>query len=50
MPGNFEEGQLLNHRYRLDRSIGVGGMGEVWLAADLHSDEQVALKTLFSSV
>jgi hypothetical protein len=35
---------LIVNRYRLDREIGVGGMGAVWLATDLTLDRQVAVK------
>ncbi|MGH3438738.1 MAG: serine/threonine-protein kinase [Sciscionella sp.] len=39
-------GQLLAERYRLTRRIAVGGMGEVWEAADARLDRRVAVKVL----
>ncbi|MEO8140619.1 MAG: serine/threonine-protein kinase, partial [Gemmatimonadota bacterium] len=36
----------LQHRYRLDREIGQGGMATVYLAHDLKHDRSVALKVL----
>ncbi|MEU7480209.1 protein kinase [Lentzea sp. NPDC042327] len=39
-------GQLLADRYRLTRRIAVGGMGEVWEAADDRLDRRVAVKVL----
>jgi tRNA A-37 threonylcarbamoyl transferase component Bud32 len=39
-------GQLLAERYRLVRRIAVGGMGEVWEAADTRLDRAVAVKVL----
>ncbi|NUT97776.1 MAG: serine/threonine protein kinase [Saccharothrix sp.] len=39
-------GQLLAERYRLSRRIAVGGMGEVWEAADTRLDRKVAVKVL----
>lgn len=39
-------GQLLADRYRLSRRIAVGGMGEVWEAADTRLDRPVAVKVL----
>ena len=39
-------GQLLADRYRLRRRIAVGGMGEVWEAADERLDRRVAIKVL----
>ncbi|MBP2475504.1 serine/threonine-protein kinase [Crossiella equi] len=39
-------GQLLADRYRLSRRIAVGGMGEVWEAADTRLDRRVAVKVL----
>jgi serine/threonine-protein kinase len=39
-------GQLLADRYLLSRRIAVGGMGEVWEAADTRLDRAVAVKVL----
>ena len=40
----LNEGTLLAGRYSLVRRIGVGGMGEIWLADDRRSESRVALK------
>ena len=39
-------GQLLAGRYRVERVLGVGGMGVVVAAKHIHLDERVALKLL----
>ena len=38
---------LVNERYRVERSVGRGGMAEVFLARDILLDRPVALKVLF---
>ena len=42
-----EQMPLVNERYRVERSIGRGGMAEVFLARDILLDRPVALKVLF---
>jgi len=38
---------IVNDRYRVERSVGRGGMAEVFLAHDLLLDRPIALKVLF---
>ena len=42
----LEEGTTLADRYRVERSLGRGGMAEVYLARDLRLERPVALKVL----
>jgi serine/threonine protein kinase len=46
----FAAGQKLFNRYTLQRTLGRGGMGVVWLAQDDQLEEQVALKFLPETV
>ncbi len=46
--GALAEGMRLGH-FRIDRMLGAGGMGEVYLATDLALDRPVAIKVLPSS-
>ncbi len=39
-------GRLISNRYRLEQTIGRGGMGAVWVAFDLQLHRNVALKIL----
>jgi serine/threonine-protein kinase len=42
----FEAGQTVANRFRIQRFLRSGGMGEVYEARDLFVDEKIALKTL----
>src|SRR5260370_2821362 len=44
------EGQILVHKYRVERVVGVGGMGVVVAATHLQLDTKVALKVLLPSM
>ena len=51
--GNHEiaAGTLINNRYRIERRLGSGGMGSVYLAKDeVLSDELIAIKILHSDL
>src|SRR6266446_7209476 len=40
-------GTILNRRYRIERVLGSGGFGHVYLALDLRTNQQYALKEYF---
>ncbi|HET7416276.1 MAG TPA: serine/threonine-protein kinase [Solirubrobacterales bacterium] len=44
MPGTIGIGELLKDRYRLERTLGRGGMAAVWLGHDEVLDRPVAVK------
>jgi serine/threonine protein kinase len=41
---NLEASDLLEGKYRLERVLGAGAMGRVWLAHNIHLDAPVAIK------
>jgi len=43
-------GELLKDRYRLERTLGRGGMAAVWLGHDERLDRQVAVKVLSDTI
>ena len=45
-PSRMNIGQVLAERYRIDRVIGHGGMGDIYLGTDLELNREVAIKNL----
>jgi eukaryotic-like serine/threonine-protein kinase len=51
IPGTaFSTGQIVAKRFRIERFIAKGGMGEVYEALDIELKQKVALKTVSSSL
>lgn len=54
-PGNVDgtmpiaPGQTLDGRYRIEKELGKGGQGQVFLATDLRFERNVAVKTILSA-
>lgn len=46
----LEPGQIVAGRYRVERLIGEGGMGSVYVVQHVHTDERLALKVLHAHV
>ena len=49
-PPCFAQGLLVAERFRIERFLNRGGMGEVYAAMDLELQESVALKTISPSI
>jgi hypothetical protein len=50
VPSTIGIGELLKDRYRLERTLGHGGMAAVWLGHDEVLDRQVAVKVLSDTI
>ena len=50
MAATIGTGELLKNRYRLERTLGRGGMAAVWLGHDEVLDRQVAVKVLADTI
>ncbi len=48
IPAEFADGSVFAKRYEVQRLLGQGGMGQVYLVKDLELDKVVALKTVRS--
>src|SRR5262249_58603520 len=49
-PDVIPAGTILAGRYRVERQLGKGGMGSVYLVQHVHTDQQLALKLLHATV
>jgi serine/threonine-protein kinase len=49
-PSSIGPGSIIAGRYRVERQLGEGGMGSVYLVQHVHTDERLALKVLHSAV
>lgn len=45
-PGQLAEGGLVDNKYRVERLLGEGGMGVVYLARDIHTQMPVVIKAI----
>jgi serine/threonine-protein kinase len=43
-------GLVFDNRYRLGEVIGYGGMGQVWSATHISTDQSVAIKVLHENI
>jgi serine/threonine protein kinase len=50
VPSTIGQGELLKDRYRLERTLGHGGMAAVWLGHDEVLDRPVAVKVLSDTI
>jgi eukaryotic-like serine/threonine-protein kinase len=50
VPGTIGSGELLKDRYRLERTLGRGGMAAVWLGHDEVLERPVAVKVLSDTI
>jgi serine/threonine-protein kinase len=50
VPSTIGQGELLKERYRLERTLGRGGMAAVWLGHDEVLDRPVAVKVLSDTI
>src|SRR6187551_2195305 len=50
MPGAISSGGWLKDRYRLERTLGHGGMAAVWLGEDEVLERPVAVKVLSDTI
>jgi serine/threonine protein kinase len=46
----LSRGQILDHKYRVEEMIGLGGMGAVWAAVNKRTGKRVVLKMLLQSL
>lgn len=49
MMESIPSGTILHGRYRIERMLGTGGFGHVYLAVDVNTNQQYALKEFFVS-
>jgi len=49
-PESVPRGTIVSGRYRAERRLGAGGMGEVYLVQHVHTDERFAMKVLLSTI
>jgi len=46
----LQPGLVITGRYRIERRLGSGGMGSVYLVQHVHTEERFALKVLHKAV